>query len=110
MSLASTTNDITILELPLVEATQESLKGYGLLVDDYDAQEIEIVTWPVPGWRQCDPGTGNEGGVTEGVYVDLIWAPFPHEGYDDLLLEGVEVARVDLFGADGSDVSVAKGE
>jgi ureidoglycolate lyase len=68
MSLASTPDEVRILELPLVKATPESLKGYGLLVDDYDAQEIEIVTWPVAGWRQCDPGTGNEGGVTEGVF------------------------------------------
>ena len=39
------------------------------MVDVYEDQEIEIVTWPVSGWRQCDPGTGNEGGVTEGTFA-----------------------------------------
>ncbi len=68
MSLARDAGDIAILELPLIEATPETLNGYGLLVDAYEAQEIEIVTWPVAGWRQCDAGTGNEAGVTEGIF------------------------------------------
>ena len=33
-------------EIPLVQATNENLKGYGYLVDDYDQTEIEITTWP----------------------------------------------------------------
>ena len=52
--------------LPLKRATPESLQGYGALVDDYRDFPIEIVTWPVSGWRQCDPGTSNEGGATTG--------------------------------------------
>lgn len=59
---------LSVLELPLVVATPESLAGYGVLVDDYAAQAIEIVTWPAPGWRPVDPDTGNEGGTTEGVF------------------------------------------
>ena len=33
-------------EIPLIQATNENLKGYGYLVDDYDQTEIEITTWP----------------------------------------------------------------
>lgn len=59
---------IKIIELPLVAATPESLAGYGRLVDDYAVAEIEIVTWPAQGWRPVDAGTGNEGGVTDGIF------------------------------------------
>jgi len=44
MSFARDIGDIAILELPLVEASPETLDGYGLLVDAYEAQEIEVVT------------------------------------------------------------------
>jgi hypothetical protein len=59
-------------EVPLVRATPETLKGYGELVEDYRNYPIEIVTWPVAGWRRCDPGTGNEGGTTRGNF-DFWW-------------------------------------
>lgn len=59
-------------EVPLIKSTPESLEGYGRLVDDYRNYPIEIVTWPVTGWRQCDPGTGNEGGTTRGNF-DFWW-------------------------------------
>ena len=54
--------------VPLKRATPESLQGYGMLVDDWRNYPIEIATWPVAGWRQCDPGTGNEGGTTHGHF------------------------------------------
>ena len=59
-------------DVPLVRATKESLRGYGCLVDDYRDYPIEIVTWPQPGRRAIDPGTGNEGGTTHGKF-DLWW-------------------------------------
>ena len=59
-------------EVPLKRATAESLAGYGKLVDDWRNYPIEIVTWPVAAWRQCDPGTGNEGGTTHG-HFDFWW-------------------------------------
>lgn len=62
-----------IVELPLMRATPEALAGLGRLVDDYAGSEIEIVTWPAPGWRPVDPGTGNEGGVCEGLF-EFWWA------------------------------------
>jgi len=61
------------LEVPLVAASAETLEGYGRLVDDYGQCDIEIVTWPAQGWRSVDPGTGNEGGVTEGIF-EFWWA------------------------------------
>ena len=59
-------------EIPLIKATNESLKGYGYLIDSYENSDIEIVTWPKQGWREIDKGTGNEGGVTEGSF-DTWW-------------------------------------
>ena len=59
-------------EIPLIKATNESLKGYGYLIDSYENSDIEIVTWPKQGWREIDKGTGNEGGATEGSF-DTWW-------------------------------------
>ena len=56
------------IEIPLIEATNQNLKGYGYLVNDFDQCEIEIVTWPKQGWRNIEEGTGNEGGATEGPF------------------------------------------
>ena len=56
------------ITLPLIEASGESVKGYGYLVDDPDDCEIEIVTWPAQGGRPVDQGTGNEAGYVEGIF------------------------------------------
>ena len=61
-------NSTNKIEIPLIEATNENLKGYGCLVNDYEQCEIEIVTWPKQGWRNIEKGTGNEGGTTEGPF------------------------------------------
>ena len=61
-------NSTNKIEIPLIEATNENLKGYGYLVNDYDQCEIEIVIWPKQGWRNIEKGTGNEGGTTEGPF------------------------------------------
>lgn len=55
-------------QVPLIVATDESVKGYGCLVDDPDNFEIEITTWPAQGWRPIDEGTGNEAGYVEGIF------------------------------------------
>lgn len=55
-------------EIPLIKATDKSLQGYGCLVADPDNFEIEIRQWPAQGWRPIDAGTGDEGGVVEGVF------------------------------------------
>ena len=55
-------------DAPLVTATDESLAGLGCLVDDPHAFPIEIVRWPAQGWRPVDDGSGDQGGVTEGLF------------------------------------------
>lgn len=56
-------------EIPVVEATDESLRGMGQIVESPDEVEIEIVRWPALGWRPVDPDSGNEGGTREGKFV-----------------------------------------
>jgi hypothetical protein len=65
---APTTGVRRIHETPLVVATEENLKGYGALVDDPKTFPIEIVRWPAQGWRRIDPNSGDQGGVTQGVF------------------------------------------
>lgn len=60
------------LDVPLIRATPEALKGYGELVNNYHDYPIKIVTWPKSGWRPIDGGTGNEGGTTSGTF-DFWW-------------------------------------
>jgi ureidoglycolate lyase len=55
-------------ETPLVAASESSLAGYGALVDDPKTFPIEISRWPAQGWRPIDANSGNQGGVTEGVF------------------------------------------
>ena len=61
-------SSISKTEIPLIEANNKSLEGYGYLVDNFDKCKIEIVTWPKQGWRNIEEGTGNEGGTTEGPF------------------------------------------
>jgi ureidoglycolate lyase len=55
-------------EAPLVAASDESLKGYGCLVREPKTFPIEIVRWPAQGWRPIDQNSGNQGGITEGLF------------------------------------------
>jgi hypothetical protein len=57
------------VSIPVVKATNESLQGYGCLVDAPDQFKVEIVRWPAKGWRPVDSDTGDEAGTTEGVFV-----------------------------------------
>ena len=59
---------VAILEVPLVRATPASLEGYGRIAEDYETTEIEIVPWPATGSRPVDPGTGDQGGIAEGIF------------------------------------------
>ena len=56
-------------ELPVVKASAETLAGYGLLFNDPDEVQVEIVRWPAQGWRPVDPDSGDEGGTTEGCFT-----------------------------------------
>jgi len=59
-------------ETPIKIATEASLKGYGCLVDDPKTFPIEIVRWPAQGWRPIDLNSGDQGGVTEGLF-EFCW-------------------------------------
>lgn len=64
---------IGVVETPWIEASDRSLAGYGHFVVDFDLAQVEIVTWPAPGWRPVRAGTGNEGGTTEGRFEFFRW-------------------------------------
>src|SRR5215475_12045512 len=68
MAYVPTTGVRRIHETPLVEASESSLKGYGCPVDDPRGFPIEIVRWPPQGWRPIDANSGDQGGVTEGIF------------------------------------------
>jgi hypothetical protein len=55
--------------MPVVDATNASLEGLGMLVDNPDACAIEIVRWPSTGSRPVDEDTGDQAGTTHGVFV-----------------------------------------
>jgi hypothetical protein len=67
-----TTGVRRICETPLVVASDLSLQGYGCLVGDPKTFPIEIVRWPAQGWRAIDENTGDQGGVTEGLF-EFCW-------------------------------------
>jgi hypothetical protein len=55
--------------IPVVDATAETLNGYGYLVSDPQNATVEIVRWPAQGWRPVDTDCGDEGGTTEGIFI-----------------------------------------
>jgi hypothetical protein len=56
-------------EAPVVAATDDSLKGYGCLVREHAKTfPIEVVRWPQQGWRPIDANSGDQGGITEGLF------------------------------------------
>ena len=64
-------------QVPMKLATNENLKGMGVVVDDpedftVEKKTFEIATWPTSGWRKMDPGCGDEAGTCEGKF-DIYW-------------------------------------
>jgi ureidoglycolate lyase len=57
-----------VQDTPLRAASNQTLAGYGCLVDDPKAFAIEIVPWPAQGRRPIDANTGNQGGIAEGIF------------------------------------------
>ncbi len=55
--------------MPIVDATPAALKDYGCLVDEPEEYRIEIVPWPAQGRRPVDAGTGDQGGVKQGIFI-----------------------------------------
>jgi ureidoglycolate lyase len=68
IAYAPSTGARRVHDAPLVVASSASLEGYGLLVDEPKTFPVEIVQWPAQGWRAIDAGSGNQGGVTEGLF------------------------------------------
>ncbi len=60
---------LSVVSVPIVDATAEALLAYGRLVADPDECRIEIVRWPAQGSRPIDAGTGDQAGTTEGVFI-----------------------------------------
>jgi hypothetical protein len=88
--------------MPVVAATDESLAGYGRLVDDPAQCRVEIVRWPAQGHRPIDADTGDQGGTTEGVFVsewqgDILYGRNEAVGGHYILAyaEAPEAARTD---------------
>jgi hypothetical protein len=57
------------VRMPVVDASDVALEGYGRLVADPAHCHVEIVRWPSQGTRPVDEDTGDEAGTTEGVFV-----------------------------------------
>ncbi|MEP6547830.1 MAG: ureidoglycolate lyase [Gammaproteobacteria bacterium] len=57
------------VQMPLVDATPETIKPYGRLVDHPEECRVEIVRWPAQGTRPIDADSGDQAGTTEGVFV-----------------------------------------
>ncbi|XP_052226178.1 uncharacterized protein LOC127841397 [Dreissena polymorpha] len=55
--------------VPIVMATEETLKGYGTIVTNFDETKVEITPWPVKGWRPLFSGTGDSGGEISGEFL-----------------------------------------
>jgi ureidoglycolate lyase len=60
---------LRVVDVPVIDATESSMKGFGQIVRDPHAHKVEIVKWPLRGWRTLDEGTGDEGGTTQGVFA-----------------------------------------
>ena len=61
-------DDVRVVEIPSVVASDKTLRGFGHLVDAAQDVQIEIVRWPAQGRRPVDSDSGNEGGTVEGVF------------------------------------------
>lgn len=68
---------LSTVRIPVVQATADSLQGCGLLVDDPQQHQVEIVRWPSQGWRPVDVDSGNEGGTTVGTTPTAGRCSFP---------------------------------
>ncbi len=113
ISYIPTTGVRKLFETPLVQATPETIKGYGEIVSSPDTHRMEIVRWPAQGWRPVDANSGDQGGITEGLFefwwkgdtlyarnnaVDssylFAWSQFPEEAKTDGLPQPRERALI----------------
>lgn len=64
-----TRGEVRSHRVPLIAASDKSLRGYGHTVSNFQQGSVTIVTWPQPDWRPIVTGTGNEGGIVEDSFV-----------------------------------------
>jgi ureidoglycolate hydrolase len=88
-------SDVEVHTVPVVDATHENFKPFGLLVKEIDACDIEIVRWPATGWRPVDEDSGDEAGTTEGYFLttwdgDILHGSNEAVGGEYLLAYGTE--------------------
>ncbi|MBC7604753.1 MAG: ureidoglycolate hydrolase, partial [Ramlibacter sp.] len=57
------------VRMPVIDATEDNLKGFGRLVSDSANCAVEIVRWPTTGKRPVDEDTGDQAGTTEGIFA-----------------------------------------
>ncbi|QDV27806.1 ureidoglycolate lyase [Aureliella helgolandensis] len=91
-------NNLDRTVIPVVDATAESLAGYGVLVDDPNQAEVEIVRWPAQGWRPVDLDSGDEAGTTEGTFLsswkgDILYGSNAAVGGEYVLGYSIEPGR-----------------
>jgi hypothetical protein len=60
---------LRVHHMPVVKASAQALEGYGLLVDDPDQCDVQIVRWPALGSRPVDEDTGDEAGTIKGIFT-----------------------------------------
>jgi hypothetical protein len=88
-------------QIRIVEASVRALAGYGRIVEDFAAAEIEIVRWPAQGSRPVDPGTGDQGGTTEGDFLHW-WEGETYYGRNDAVGDSYQIGwSRDPAGASG---------
>jgi len=57
------------VRMPVVDANDGNLEGYGRLVADPATCPVEIVRWPALGTRPVDEDTGKNAGTKKGVFI-----------------------------------------
>ena len=92
--------DLARVKMSVVDATPETLEGYGCLVDDPAKCKVEIVRWPAQGTRPVDLETGDQGGTTEGTFFsewkgDILYGRNSAVGGHYILAYGDEPGRAD---------------
>jgi ureidoglycolate lyase len=68
IACAPTTGVRETRQTEVIAASEATLEGYGRLVEKPETFPIEIVRWPAQGWRPIDENSGDQGGVTEGIF------------------------------------------
>ena len=86
--------------MPVIDATDAALDGYGHLVADRAQYKIEIVRWPAQGTRPVDLDTGDQGGTTTGTFIsewkgDILYGRNEAVGGHYILAYGEEPSRAD---------------